>query len=196
MKVSRPIQVCLLGALVACPGTCSTGCKQAAVRSGASAHVPLETAAASNPEPPRLPPPAAAGTGQPVKPLLLLEEQPASTPLAGPQADNSRCLVCHLNLEAEELTATHARANVGCARCHGESDAHIADESWASGGNGTAPDRMYPPDKINPLCLECHPRDKLSPDQHKTLFAGSAPPARCTECHGQHRLVTRRCKWK
>ena len=44
--------------------------------------------------------------------------------------------------------------------CHGVSDAHIADESWASGGNGTAPDIMYPRDKINPSCLPVTPRTR------------------------------------
>ena len=33
----------------------------------------------------------------------------------------------------EELAVTHAREEIGCAQCHGDSDAHIADESCATG---------------------------------------------------------------
>ena len=89
---------------------------------------------------------------------LLLEDTPDDTSAKGPVADNSRCLHCHLNMADEELATTHARANIGCANCHGNCDAHIADESWASGGNGTAPEIMYPRDKIQAACMKCHPR--------------------------------------
>lgn len=111
-------------------------------------------------------------------------------------ADNSRCFVCHINYMQEDIAVMHARANMGCANCHGESDAHIADESWASGGNGTAPDIMYPPLKINPFCMDCHTKDKIDAEQHKPLFAAGAEQIVCTDCHGNHRLTNRRCKWK
>jgi hypothetical protein len=127
--------------------------------------------------------------------LLLLDDAEESASARGPAADNSRCFVCHINYEAEKLAASHARQSVGCANCHGPSDAHIADESWGSGGNGTAPDIMYPRDKINPGCMTCHPRDKLSAPQHELAFAKSDPKV-CTDCHGDHRLSLRRCKWR
>lgn len=111
-------------------------------------------------------------------------------------ADNSRCAVCHLNLIGEELARTHAQAEIGCADCHGPSDAHIADESWASGGNGTAPDMMFPKHQINPACLECHPQDELSHREHEALLAGRSQKKHCTDCHGEHRLVNRKCQWK
>jgi hypothetical protein len=127
--------------------------------------------------------------------LLLLEEDPAAK--AGTEmADNFRCEVCHLNLAAEEMVVQHAKANVGCDKCHGECDAHIDDESWASGGNGTAPDVMFPPDKINPFCYTCHPKDKIDPDLHRTFLAGVSTEKYCTNCHGKHKLVNRKCKWK
>jgi hypothetical protein len=129
-------------------------------------------------------------------PLLLLDEAPEAAEPAASGADNSRCQVCHLNLAQETLALTHAAAHIGCAKCHGPSDAHIADESWGSGGNGTAPDVMFTRDAINPFCLGCHPKDTIDPDQHKELFAGTSTEKYCTECHGKHRLVTRRCKWK
>jgi hypothetical protein len=131
------------------------------------------------------------------EPLLLLDdsEEELASP-TGPVADNSRCFVCHVNYMQEDIAVTHARANIGCAHCHGECDEHIADESWASGGNGTAPDIMYPRPKINPFCMGCHPKDKIDTEQHKPLFADTAGEKVCTDCHGKHRLEVRKCKWK
>jgi hypothetical protein len=111
-------------------------------------------------------------------------------------ADNSRCFVCHINYIDEDIAVTHARVNMGCANCHGESDEHIADESWASGGNGTAPDIMYPRAKINPFCMGCHPKEKIDIEQHKPLFTDTTEEKYCTDCHGEHRLTNRKCKWK
>ena len=131
------------------------------------------------------------------EPALLLDDDPTADAEAGPMADNSRCFVCHVNYMQEELAVRHAKANMGCANCHGPSDAHIADESWASGGNGTAPDVMYPKDKINPSCMACHPKEKIDTPQHAPLFAEAAGERKvCTDCHGNHRLPQRRCKWK
>jgi hypothetical protein len=132
-------------------------------------------------------------------PLLLGDEPPLlvdNSPNAGPGADNSRCFVCHVNYIQEVLGARHARANIGCKDCHGEGDAHIADESWASGGTGTPPDIMYPRAKINAACMTCHPKDKIDTEQHQVLFASTAEGKVCTDCHGNHRLTHRRCKWK
>ncbi len=130
------------------------------------------------------------------EPLLLLDDEPSSTTAARPAADNSRCFVCHANYLDEKIAVTHAHAGIGCARCHGDSDAHIADESWASGGNGTAPEIMYPKDRINPSCMACHPRSTIDTADHKPLFAEPAAAKVCTDCHGDHRLPVRRSKWK
>ena len=146
---------------------------------------------------------ASAGQGD-AEPLLLLDEEPLlllddEGPAATdeePGADNSRCFVCHANYLDEEIAVTHARAGIGCATCHGDSDAHIADESWGSGGNGTAPDIMYPKDKIVPACMRCHPKDKIDTPEHKPVFIQSAEKKVCTDCHGDHRLAVRRCRWK
>lgn len=128
-------------------------------------------------------------------PLLLLDEGEEDEVVSGPEADNNRCFVCHINYTAEPIAADHARRNVGCADCHGASDAHIADESWGSGGNGTAPDVMYPKDKINPACMTCHPKEKIDAPHHEPAFA-AADAKVCTDCHGDHRLSPRRCKWR
>jgi hypothetical protein len=149
-----------------------------------------------------------AGTlsGGDEEPLLLLDDEPpllldgggdASSPPKGPVADNSRCHVCHLDYQKEELALVHARAEIGCADCHGDSDAHIADESWADGGNGTAPETMFPKPKINPFCLGCHPKGKIGKKaDHEKFFAGTVEEKYCTDCHGDHRLDKRKCKWK
>ena len=141
------------------------------------------------------------------KPLLLLDDDPGTNaPVGG--ADNSRCQVCHLNFMQEALSVTHAKTNIGCATCHGPSDSHLADESWASGGNGTAPDIMYRKSRIRFSCLGCHNWVKLvendkgrtglveKPD-HQAVLAGTHPDKKfCTDCHGQHRMVNRKCRWK
>jgi hypothetical protein len=143
------------------------------------------------------PEPAAMEPAQPAEPaLLLLEDEPAGEAPSESAADNSRCFVCHTNYMQEELAVTHAQVNVSCADCHGPSDAHIADESWASGGNGTAPDRMYTRDKIDAACMNCHPKDKIDTPQHTAVLADPAGQKVCTDCHGNHRLPQRRCKWR
>ena len=129
------------------------------------------------------------------EPLLLLDDEPAENQNKGPMADNSRCFVCHINYAKEKIAVTHARQDMGCAHCHGESDEHIADESWASGGNGTAPDKMYPKDKINQFCLDCHSKGKFPVKQHKFLADPQSKKV-CTDCHGEHRLKERKCNWK
>ena len=130
------------------------------------------------------------------EPLLLLDEEEEFVPPGGIVADNSRCHVCHMNYIQEDIAVIHSRANIGCANCHGNCDAHIADESWASGGNGTPPGIMYPRAKINPFCMGCHPKDRIDTEQHKPLLAGIDEKKYCTDCHGKHRLAHRKCKWK
>lgn len=129
-------------------------------------------------------------------PLLLDEGQQGPPAQGGEVADNSRCQHCHLNYVREEIAVVHARANIGCADCHGESDEHIADESWASGGKGTPPGTMYRREEVNRFCLGCHTRDRISKKQHGAFLAGAADEKYCTDCHGEHRLAVRRCKWK
>jgi hypothetical protein len=163
-----------------------SGCKQPAPVS------PPQVEAAKSSDPP-------SATKECAKPVaeapLLLDEDPVAEASSGSTADNSRCFVCHVNYMEEKLAVTHAQAKIGCADCHGVSDAHIADESWASGGNGTAPDIMYPRDKINSSCLACHTREKINTPEHQPLLTGAADKV-CTDCHDQHRLPQRRCKWK
>jgi hypothetical protein len=157
-------------------------------RTGTTARSGLDTAEIKNSKPVVNQPARTASA-----PLLLDDEETEASD--EPAADNNRCFVCHINYAEEQIAANHARRNIGCVHCHGTSDAHIADESWGSGGNGTAPDIMYPRDKINPACMTCHPRDKMQAPQHELAFAKSDPKV-CTDCHGDHRLPRRRCKWR
>ena len=124
--------------------------------------------------------PLLGGSGTDEEPLLLEEEplllEDGNVGLVG---DNSRCHVCHINYEDEELAVTHARASVGCERCHGASDAHCSDED-----NITPPDIMYPLAKVNSSCKSCHPEGKLGGGKKY-----------CTDCHGEHRLSYRTRRW-
>ncbi|UCC96904.1 MAG: hypothetical protein JSW66_13785 [Phycisphaerales bacterium] len=126
-------------------------------------------------------------------PLLLDDDAGAEASEGG--ADNSRCHVCHVNYFDEAIAVKHARVGIGCSDCHGQSDAHIADESWAWGGNGTAPDKMFGRDKVTPFCMGCHSGDELKEPQHEAIVAQKGEEV-CTDCHGRHRLATRKCKWR
>ncbi|MHC4745159.1 MAG: multiheme c-type cytochrome [Planctomycetota bacterium] len=126
-------------------------------------------------------------------PLLL--DDPADHGDAD-MADNSRCFVCHINYAQEKIALVHARKDMGCVHCHGVSDEHIADESWASGGNGTAPDKIFTKDQINPFCMGCHPGRDLPKKEHRILFTNPPPDKYCTDCHGDHLLPERKTKWK
>ncbi len=140
---------------------------------------------------------ATAADLKPAEPApLLLEDEPEDGTVSEQDADNSRCFVCHVNYMQEKIAVTHAKAGISCAKCHGSSDAHLADESWASGGNGTAPDIMYPKDKIDASCMTCHARDKIDTPEHQGVLADAPGTKVCTDCHGSHRLPQRRCKWK
>jgi len=106
--------------------------------------------------------------------------------------DNSRCHVCHMNYDDEELAVSHAKLGIGCEACHGSSDAHCDDEN-----NAVPPDRMYPADKVNPFCMQCHPRVKLVDEaMHKPLLAGTATQKKhCSDCHGEHVMAERVARW-
>lgn len=133
------------------------------------------------------------------EPLLLDDESllPDKEPVEGDFfSENTRCYVCHINYQREAITVTHGGVGIGCRDCHGDSEEHIADESWASGGPGTAPDRMFPPDRINPFCMTCHAKEKIDGPQHASVFVEGEGRKVCTDCHGEHRLGTRKCKWK
>lgn len=186
---------CLLMLLLAAMAVAGTGCGQIKEK-----QKPTRNAAPKT-EGERVTSREAVKDGEPLlllddEPLLLLDDGPDGVAPGGPVADNSRCHVCHINYVLEDIAVIHARANIGCADCHGDSDAHIADESWSWGGKGTAPDIMYRRDEVNEFCMSCHSRDKIDTEDHQPLFAGTAKEEYCTDCHGNHRLAKRRAEWK
>lgn len=128
------------------------------------------------------------------EPLLLLEEpDPEDLEATGPMADNSRCHVCHINYAEEKFAVKHARNDVGCETCHGESDAHCGDED-----NITPPDIMFAKEKINPSCLHCHDPQRLKEHKvHTKVLADTATKNKyCTDCHAKsHRLEYRTRRW-
>lgn len=111
-------------------------------------------------------------------------------------ADNSACFVCHGNYQEEPFALWHAKEDVGCADCHGESHDHRNDED-----NITPPDKMYAPEDIKKQCSTCHethdaPAHKVIARWQERCPAKTDPKELvCTDCHGQHRLKFRTVWW-
>ena len=133
-------------------------------------------------------------------PLLLdepTEEQRASAVTATWAAvENAACFVCHANYNSESLTRSHAAVNVGCSGCHGQSFAHRNDEN-----NTTPPEKMYPADKIDSFCQDCHIFHDVPSGKVVTHWAERNPDKTdpdkivCTDCHGDHRMKVRTIIW-
>ncbi len=105
-----------------------------------------------------------------------------------PPGDNSRCYVCHLNLEEEPLVRAHAYGDVTCEDCHGPSDDHCGAEN-----HDIAPTVIFAKDKIPAACWKCH--EDVKPDAHfKPANAADAKKG-CLECHFKHRLDRRDREW-
>lgn len=134
---------------------------------------------------------------------LLLDSPPSEAkssgkkkPVTGPVADNMACHVCHTTYEEESLAVVHAKANVGCVKCHGPSIAHRNDED-----NITPPDIMFAADQIDAACVKCHethdaPAKKVLATWHKRCPAKENPDQLvCTDCHGEHRMRFRSIWW-
>ncbi len=151
---------------------------------------------------------ASAADSQAAKPLpplkvdksapLLLLSKPAPQPPAdaAPVADNSACFCCHGNYREEPLATVHAKAKIGCVDCHGPSLAHRGDE-----GNITPPDKMYWPERIGPMCQECHKTHDVPAQKVVVRWRERCPTKQnpdkivCTDCHGHHRLPSRTVLW-
>ena len=114
----------------------------------------------------------------------------------GPVADNLACFCCHVNYEEELLAVVHAKNNIGCVKCHGESFEHRDDEN-----NVTPPDIIFPPEKIARKCKMCHRThdapaiEVIARWRERSLEKTDAKDIVCTDCHGQHRLNIRTVRW-
>ncbi len=147
----------------------------------------------------------------PITPATDLCQATPSAPTASNTARKSAptfvanpfCRACHLDFDEEELALDHEVFGIGCERCHGESLRHRSDEA-----NVTPPEMMYVKERINPMCMMCHPRQDIQDrkDHQPILEAGlsifesglSGPDAKkyCTDCHGvAHRMKNRTIRW-
>ena len=124
---------------------------------------------------------------------LLLDEAVEGEAAGG--ADNSACFVCHVNYSEEGLAVNHARHDIGCVACHGDSFAHRNDEN-----NTTPPDKLVANDAIGKVCGECHDshdvdaKSVIARWQKKGIEKDVASIV-CTDCHGDHRLKVRTVRW-
>lgn len=126
---------------------------------------------------------------------LAQDEPPAAPtlPTFG-QADNSLCMVCHIDFQEEELTVKHLAKGITCAACHGACVAHMHDEML-----NTKPDILYGRAEIDGFCRPCHLTHK-DPDkvqafrdewagQHRPSGRYIAEDSPCTDCHGMHVII-------
>ena len=117
------------------------------------------------------------------EPLLLDEptEEQVATAVTPAATENMACFVCHANYRGEFLAESHAKANIGCINCHGDSFAHRNDEN-----NTTPPEIMYSAERIDPFCQGCHDTHDIPP---KKIIArwieqkAKKPDATCQGCH-------------
>jgi formate-dependent nitrite reductase cytochrome c552 subunit len=128
-------------------------------------------------------------------PRLL--DTPAATAQDKPYLQiNTACYVCHDNYKTELMSVQHAKEDIGCADCHGDSLEHRNDED-----NITPPEIMYPAAKIDSMCQECHDthdapaRQVLGRWQERCPEKTDFTTVVCTDCHGYHRLDNRTVRW-
>lgn len=128
------------------------------------------------------PPPLVVDTSAP---LLLDEpiEEEESFAIATTQAatENTACFVCHANYMTEFLANRHAKADIGCVNCHGQSSAHRNDEN-----NITPPETMYSADKIDSFCQDCHEAHDIPPKKiiaHWLKHKADKTDLSCRGCH-------------
>lgn len=151
---------------------------------------------------------AAAGVASLVwaaPPLRVSKNAPrldAPAPAAKPSPDSAGpkkwliCYDCHANYLEEPIAVQHAKENITCVKCHGESLAHSNDEE-----NITPPNRMYPAARIDRMCRECHDTHEAPARAVIACWQKRCPqktdPAQllCTDCHGEHRLKVRTVHW-
>jgi hypothetical protein len=69
--------------------------------------------------------------------------------------NNSLCYVCHIDLNAEQITTVHLAQGITCDSCHGRSSHHMNDEMLM-----TRPDILYGRTEVEPMCKTCHQTHK------------------------------------
>ena len=110
--------------------------------------------------------------------------------------NNSACLECHKTFKAEEMVTQHNKANIACVRCHGKSEAHVADKKGL-----VAPDKMFTGKTTIKMCGKCHddhdvPAVKVVAQWlKKNPKRKSIEGATCINCHGDHKIEKRTTIW-
>jgi hypothetical protein len=118
-------------------------------------------------------------------PLLL--DEPGESEKVNTEAEtkNATCYVCHANYADEPLAQRHAKANMACSDCHGESIAHKNDENHL-----TPPDRMYPAGEIDEACRKCHTGHDVQPAEvvrrWREHIGDTKTDVLCEKCHEGH----------
>ncbi len=126
--------------------------------------------------------------------LVAFATDPAGK--AAPAPPRLVCHNCHSSFRDEPLSLTHAKNEVTCVTCHGDSSAHASDE-----GNSTPPEVMYPRDAIAKKCRGCHEEHTATPaamtarQKERGLEKTNAKDLVCTDCHGKHRMSVRVIRW-
>ena len=130
-------------------------------------------------------------------PLLLDEPAETEKVLTGAEAKNATCFVCHANYAEEPFAQRHAKANIACFDCHGESIAHKNDENHL-----TPPDKMYPASDIDGACRKCHTSHDVQPAEvvrrWKVRLGDEKTDVLCKECHESHDIPAAKVvrKWQ
>lgn len=119
------------------------------------------------------------------EPLLSVEPTEIEKHTTQADAKNATCFVCHANYAEESLAQKHAKADIACSHCHGESLAHKNDENHT-----TPPDKMYPADEIDPACQKCHKSHDVQPAnvvrRWKENIGDERTDVSCKVCHEGH----------
>jgi len=113
---------------------------------------------------------------------------------AGKPANNSECIVCHMDFAEELISKAHEKAGIACTACHGPSLAHGDDEY-----NITPPDMLFGRAEITGFCRKCHPthRKGAAYEAFVAEWLGRRRPngrmilqdSVCTDCHGEHAVL-------
>ncbi len=154
-----------------------------------------------------VPPPPSSGSSDAVAPASsgaavedaataeAEQQPPAKLYGSGELEDNQACLVCHLDLEEEKISAVHLeKAGMTCASCHGDSEAHRGDE-W----NIIRPDVIWGRAEMGPFCKQCHPKHTESEaysefldewlDKRRPTGRWVKEDSPCLDCHGSHAVI-------
>jgi len=119
------------------------------------------------------------------EPLLLDKQNEVGKHNTPADAKNATCFVCHANYAEEPLAQWHAKVDIACSHCHGESIAHKNDENHTP-----PPDKMYPPGQIEPACKKCHPTHDVQPAevvrQWQQHTGDRKTEVLCKKCHEGH----------